>query len=254
MAKILVIDDEISDREAMRRGLSQKGYEVMSVTSAGHAMTAVSEEAFDLILSDVNLIGDSGLNILKRIKELQKKIPIVMYSGALTPEIEKEARIAGAHDVLDKGIGPQQLVMQLERIIEARDHIFEDTPKSKEKSILVVDDEEPIRKDLLGFFETKGYQVFEAESGEAALQSVRQATCPVVLLDINMPGMDGLTTLSKLLEIDPKLGVVMLTESYDHENVQKALDLGAYGYVLKPFDLLYLELVVMSKLTIVEGK
>ena len=67
-----------------------------------------------------------------------------------------------------------------------------------------------------------------------------------------MPGMDGLTTLEKLLEINPKLGIVMVTGRQDDESIKTAIGLGAYGYVLKPFDFLYLELVVMSKLAIVE--
>ena len=75
----------------------------------------------------------------------------------------------------------------------------------------------------------------------------------VVLLDINMPEMDGLTTLKKLRDINAKLGVVMVTGVQDDEKVKKAIELGAYGYVLKPFDFLYLNLVVMSKLIIAES-
>ena len=182
-----------------------------------------------------------------------KKIPIVMYSGTLTAEIEKEARIAGANEVLGKDIGIPQLVVQLERIVKAKDRIFEDPSNRKEKSLLVVDDEEDIRHVLTRFFKMKNYTIFEAENGAKALELARCETFSVVLLDINMPGMDGVATLQKLLEINPKLGVIMLTGNINLENVQKALELGAYGYVLKPFDLLYLELVVMSKLAIAEG-
>ena len=65
--------------------------------------------------------------------------------------------------------------------------------------------------------------------------------------------MDGLATLERLLEINPKLGIVMVTAVQDDEKIKKALELGAYGYVVKPFDFLYLELVVMSKLAIAES-
>ena len=67
-----------------------------------------------------------------------------------------------------------------------------------------------------------------------------------------MPGMDGLETLPKLLEINPQLGILMASGVQDDEKVKKAVELGAYGYVLKPFDFLYLELVVMSRLAIAE--
>lgn len=65
--------------------------------------------------------------------------------------------------------------------------------------------------------------------------------------------MDGLATLEELLKIRPKLGVVMSTVDKDDEKVKRVVELGAYGYILKPFDFLYLELVVMSKLVIAEN-
>jgi DNA-binding NtrC family response regulator len=65
-----------------------------------------------------------------------------------------------------------------------------------------------------------------------------------------MPGMSGLDVLPKILEIDPKAGVVMISGVGDEQNVKKAVDLGAYGYVMKPFDFVYLELTVASKLAI----
>jgi len=63
-----------------------------------------------------------------------------------------------------------------------------------------------------------------------------------------MPVMDGLTTLEKLLEMKPGICVVMVTGRQDDDKVKKALELGAYNYVLKPFEFLYLELVIKSKL------
>ncbi|MCK5178924.1 MAG: response regulator, partial [Candidatus Omnitrophica bacterium] len=93
----------------------------------------------------------------------------------------------------------------------------------------------------------------EAQNGEEAVQLARSEDLSVVLLDMNMPGMDGLATLEKLKKMNDKLGVVMITGDQDDEKVKKAIELGAYGYVLKPFDFLYLELVVLSKLVIAES-
>jgi DNA-binding NarL/FixJ family response regulator len=67
---------------------------------------------------------------------------------------------------------------------------------------------------------------------------------------MNMGGMNGIDTLREILKIYPTLGVVMATGEEDDEKVHKAMEIGAYGYVLKPFDFLYLELVVASKLSI----
>ena len=61
-----------------------------------------------------------------------------------------------------------------------------------------------------------------------------------------------LAALTKFFEADPQLGIVMASGVQDDERVAKALELGAYGYVLKPFDFLYLELVVSSRLAIAQ--
>jgi DNA-binding NtrC family response regulator len=254
MAKILIVDDEARIRELLCKFLNMAGYEVVTVPTAEQSLELIFKEIFDLILLDVRLSsGESGISIMKKIREFQKEIPVVVYSGALTPELEIEARTAGANEVLSKDIDILQLVAQIGKIIKAKDRLFQEPSKEKEKTVLIVDDEEGIRRVLREFFKRKGFNVFEAESGEKALQIVRSEKISAVLLDMKMPGMDGLATLEKLLEINPKLGVVMVTGEQDDEKVKKAIALGAYGYVLKPFDFLYLELVVASKLTIAES-
>jgi len=254
MAKILVVDDEVRIRELLRKSLDMAGYEVVTVPTAEQSLEFIFQEPLDLILLDIRLAsGESGISILKKIREFQKEIPVVVYSGVLTPELEIEARTAGANEVLSKDIDILQLVAQIGKIIKAKDRLFQEPSKGKEKTVLIVDDEEGILRVLREFFNRKGYKTLEARNGEEAVQLVRSQKVSVALLDIKMPGMDGLTALTKLLEINPKLGVVMTTGIQDEEKVKKAIELGAYGYVLKPFDFLYLELVVMSKLVIAES-
>ena len=254
MAKILIVDDEVRIRELLRKALTREGYEVVSVPSAEQSLELIFKEPFDLLLLDVQLSGESGLSVLKKVREHQKEVPIVIYSGVVTPELEKEAREAGANEVLGKDVDILQLVAQIGKIVKAKDRIFQrPIIGQSEKSLLIVDDEEGIRRVLREFFKRKGYSVFEAENGEDALQLIRSEKISAVLLDMKMPGMDGIETLKRLLEINPKLGVVMTTAVQDDDTVRKALELGAYSYILKPFDFMYLELVVMSKLAIAES-
>jgi len=253
MAKILIVDDEVRIRELLRKALAKEGYEAESVPSAEQALEMILKESFDLLLLDVRLSGESGLSIVKKVREYQSKIPIVIYSGVVTPELDKEAREAGANEVLNKDVDVLQLVAQIGKIAKAKDKIFQKPVERLEKSILVVDDEEGIRRVLREFFKRKGYNVFEAESGQKALELARSEKISMVLLDIRMPGMDGIETLKSLLEINPKLGIVMTAAEENEDLVKKAIELGAYSYVLKPCDFMYLELVVMSKLAIAES-
>ena len=101
--------------------------------------------------------------------------------------------------------------------------------------ILVVDDEPAIRRALRPPLMELGFQVAEASRGEEALQALRSASCDVVLLDINMPGIGGIETLRRIRAIAPRLPVLMLTVRDDEEDKVEALDLGADDYVTKPF-------------------
>jgi len=252
MYRILVVDDEVMIRKLLTDALSGEGYETVTVPSREEAIGVLARERFDLVILDVRLGGESGLPVVRKMRESGSRVPAIVYTGALTAAIETEARSAGADEVLNKTIGIIPLLEQIKRFLSSSGRTPQDTLRKKDRPILVVDDEESIRKMLKAFLESKGYAAVTVESGEKALELVRGGLRPAaVLLDMQMPGgMDGLATLKQLLVLDPSLGVVVATGASANDNVRGALELGAYGYVLKPFDFLYLELVVLSRLLI----
>jgi DNA-binding NtrC family response regulator len=118
--------------------------------------------------------------------------------------------------------------------------------------ILVVDDEASVRKQLRKFLEGKDYRIVEASSGEEALAAYRQDQPEVVLLDIRMPGKDGLETLKELKAIDPEASVIMVTALHEEDLARQAMNDGAFEYITKPIDRNYLELALMTKLALLE--
>jgi len=248
MSKILVVDDEMGIREAVREALTKEGHEVATVPSAEQAYATLLKQPFDLVLSDINLGESSGIDVLKKIRELQKEIPVIIYSGSVTPAVEAEATEAGANAVLSKDVGIAELIKEVSKHAKVEAPISAGAASGTAKKILLVDDEAEIRTVLTAFFNKKGYETREAENGEIALEIAKDEDFSFVLLDIDMPVMDGLETLEKLLKMKPETCVIMVTGRQDDDKVQKALDLGAYNYVLKPFEFLYLELVIKSKL------
>lgn len=125
---------------------------------------------------------------------------------------------------------------------------FQKGRQSMERRILVVDDEEQIALFLSEFLKTKGYEVYVALDGRSALQEVKNKKPHVVLLDIMMPGLSGIDVLKEIRKIDPEIGVIMVTALMDQDLAKCALEMGAYDYVTKPFDLDYLETAVTAKL------
>ncbi len=111
--------------------------------------------------------------------------------------------------------------------------------------ILVVDDEKVIVELLREFLSAKGYEVYTATDGLVALQRVKEVKPHVVLLDIIMPGLGGIDVLKEIKRIDPDIGVVMATAVVDEELAKRTLQLGAYDYIIKPFNLKYLDTVLM---------
>ncbi|HEY1373272.1 MAG TPA: sigma-54 dependent transcriptional regulator [Candidatus Binatia bacterium] len=102
-------------------------------------------------------------------------------------------------------------------------------------SLLVVDDEIGVRESIRLIF-NKSLRLHEARSGEEALQKVKEEMPDVILLDIMMPGSDGLETLRKIKEIHPDGQVVMLTALNTARTAFTAKETGAFDYVTKPFD------------------
>lgn len=113
------------------------------------------------------------------------------------------------------------------------------------KKILVVDDEDDVRLFLQDFLSEREFHVVSAPSGEEALKLVDQDEPDIVLLDLMMPGIDGLECLEKIKIKHPKVNVIMITALNDEGRIAKAKKLGVYNYILKPFSLGYLETELM---------
>jgi DNA-binding NtrC family response regulator len=116
------------------------------------------------------------------------------------------------------------------------------------KKILVVDDEIEACDVLKEFLISKGYEVDTALDGPTAIEKVKAVSPHIVLLDLIMPGMGGTEVLKEIKQIDPKIGVIMVTVVSEHEKAKETIDLGAYDYITKPVDLDYLETVLMVKI------
>lgn len=105
------------------------------------------------------------------------------------------------------------------------------------KKVLIVDDQNGIRVLLLEVFSSEGYNTFQAANGKIALEIVRRESPDLVLLDMKIPGMDGLEILKHIKTIDSSIKVIMMTAYGELDMIKEATDLGALMHFTKPFDI-----------------
>ena len=117
-----------------------------------------------------------------------------------------------------------------------------------EGRLLLVDDDPGVLDLLNEYFAGQGYDVEVATSGEVALSAVRAKRPDLVILDIRMPGIDGVEVLRRLRRQDATLPVIMVTANEDVTLARETLNIGAFDYVAKPFDFTHLEQVVTAGL------
>jgi DNA-binding response OmpR family regulator len=122
------------------------------------------------------------------------------------------------------------------------------------RQLLVVDDEKEICDFLKIFFEDREYRVETANSGLQALETLAGIETQVVLLDIHMPGMDGMSVLRQIKAMHPKVKVIMVTAVETQDKIEEAMRLGADNYITKPLSLEYLERDVEEKINLLANR
>lgn len=116
------------------------------------------------------------------------------------------------------------------------------------KKVLIVDDQNGIRVLLVEVFSAEGYATFQAPNGKLALDIVQQESPDLVLLDMKIPGMDGIDILKHIKQIDTSIKVIMMTAYGELDMIKEATDLGALMHFTKPFDIDELRIAVNSEL------
>ncbi len=115
-------------------------------------------------------------------------------------------------------------------------------------TILIIDDDDQLRKSFNKLLIEEGYHCKSAASGEAGLKIVREKAPDLVILDMRLPGMNGFETFQAINEMEPKLPVIIMTAFGTTETAIEATKMGAFDYILKPFDIPEILVVIKQAL------
>jgi CheY-like chemotaxis protein len=250
--KILVVDDDVETRAKFYEILSTLGYTVTCVPTGNEALLRLTEERPALVILDRNMPALDGLETARKIREFDKDIKIIILSEEEIVQEEKSVKELNIQAIIKKDFSSPALVQKIRLALKKKEPSGpEETLLEKTKGsilTLVIDDNREIRDVLVDFLTRRGYKTLSASSGEEALMKIKIEKPQIALLDIRMPGLDGLTTLKGIKNFDDSIKVIMLTSAQDEYIMEEAKRLGASDYVIKPCDLNKLDELITSVL------
>jgi PAS domain S-box-containing protein len=239
--RALVIEDDPTSGGILVKYLTELGLDSVVHLRGDLSVEAVLRERPDVILLDIQLPGDSGWVVLGRLKEHPetRNIPVAVVSVVDEPG---RARTLGAAAHFTKPITRAQLAGFLQR--EVITPLPSATPptapsSSMGPSIMLAEDNEANVQTIGGYLEEKGYAMHYAANGEIAVELARQLRPALILMDIQMPVMDGLAAIREIradraMAAVPIVALTALAMAGDRD---KCLEAGATDYMSKPMSL-----------------
>ncbi|MGB8295924.1 MAG: response regulator [Polyangia bacterium] len=241
--EVLVVDDEVVVLTVLREILRRGGYRVTTAASAEEAIDLMHKRHFDLVLTDKNLPGASGLEVLRVARTLDPQPAVVMITGYSSYDSAVEALDIGAQDYIEKPIRDvEALRFRIRRALSRRDEqlaraqasLRVDQDRRGEKGRVLVVEEEGPRRQLIAEFLGRAFNVTAAANGDEALGLIKEQHYDVVLADRNLPGMSGLRVIEQAQRLLPHCASVLYTAYPSYETVKEAFEAGVDGYLARP--------------------
>jgi len=233
---VLIVDDDQDLRKMLAEFLAVEGFETRQAGNGLEALREVERE-----------------RTLDKVRALDPHLPVILMTATLDPLLLRHAISSGASAVLAKPLQLDDVAAALRwqgssEAEEKAPPVVAPRSVATVRKILVVDDDPDMRTMLQELLKSCGYDVRVAADGLAAFRAFVTESPDVVLLDIRMPGIDGIDVLASIREIDPFVKVIMLTGVTRMSEANAAFEYGVYDYIGKPVDPAYLELSIETVL------
>jgi CheY-like chemotaxis protein/signal transduction histidine kinase len=253
MRRVLVVEDDPALRASLGHLLESDGVAIHSVGKAHDALEQLAAERFDCVVLDLNLPDASGYDVLESMsaREQYSFPPVVVYTGqTLSPEDEERLRRYSRSVVVKGARSPERLLdevtlflhqvesrlppdaRRLLRVARELDDCFAG------RTILVVEDDVRNIFALTSVFEPRGAHVVIARNGREGIERARASRPDLVLMDIMMPEMDGLTAIRELRQHDGTrtVPIIALTAKASRADYEQCIAAGANDYLAKPLE------------------
>lgn len=232
--QVLIVDDSLTVRKDLEDAFSEAGFHAVLCADLAAARDALKQEPIVLCVLDVLLPDGDGLDLLREIRANPSaaNIPVLLLSTEADVRDRVRGLVVGADGYLGKPYDRRHVIDRAGELI--RQHsALPGTPLAA--LILIIEDSLTFRQELCSALESRGYGVRAAETGEEGLRLAAQLRPHAVVVDGQLPGIDGATVVRRLRSDTAlrHIPCLLLTASMDKEYELRALDAGADSYVRK---------------------
>jgi DNA-binding response OmpR family regulator len=250
-AAILLIEDNPLTLQVLIEHLKKMGHRTTVARSGEEALRQIGMQKPDLILLDIMLPGMDGYETCRRLKRnmTTKDIPVIVLTVLSNTEEKVKAYEAGAVDFLTKPIDFKEVaariqtrltLQRLQRRLKTRASVISSDGKvaanGVSPNILIVEDNPMTLQLLLKYLAGMGFESTGVQTGEEALNIVRQTVPDLILLDVMLPGIDGFETCRRLKSsaVTREIPIIFMTALSETHDKVKAFESGAVDYITKP--------------------
>ncbi|MEW6096769.1 MAG: response regulator [bacterium] len=234
MAKILIVDDEKDLANVLGTILELEGYQVTTVLDGYKAIEHIKTTSYDLVLMDIRLPGINGVETFIKIKEIDPEVKVIMMTAFSVEDLIEKAIKQGAYACIHKPFEPEKVIALIEEAIT-----------QNQKVILIANGDGKTREELKEVLTSKGYGICTAKNTEEAITILKDECCHCILLNLNLPGVNGLNILKEAKKLCEGVVVIVMTDYELPEMIKEAKRPSAYACIKKPID--FDELVKLLK-------
>lgn len=196
--EILIVDDDVDFAESVADLLELEGHQFAIAEDGPSAINLAKNRRFDLAFLDMKMPGMNGVETLRRLREVQQDLRIIVVTGHASPSQLDEAVTAGAFTLFEKPCSVSNLLKAAQQA-------------ARPQAVLIADDDPDFTDALADSLARSGRRVITAESGMSALDQLNKDEIDVLLLDMRLPKLDGYAVLRALQQQDVSIPVVIIT-------------------------------------------
>ena len=224
---ILIVDDNIDFCENVRDIVELRGFGVVTAANGVEAVQKTKETRPDLIIMDIRMPKMDGVAAFRQIKEISPETPVILVTAYAGDNVIEGALREGVFGLLRKPVDFNELF----NII--------DNASSGKRLVLVVDDNKDLTANIKDVLDGKGYVTSVAYDGSKAIADARENKFDVILLDMNLPYLNGLEVYQAIRAVRPDVTVIVATGFPEEMGklAKEAVKQSAYTWLSKPLDM-----------------